>query len=102
MILIWKSFAKQTLLAVLPPIFKSLRLSYLEPKSQSEKGIRAATGSNHSPGNIETELGVITSHQSHPHPVRFDIETIARIIVYSGIGFLCTYFAPKVFLKWKI
>ncbi|CAB90156.1 Sphingosine-1-phosphate phosphatase [Schizosaccharomyces pombe] len=102
MILIWKSFAKQALLAVLPPIFKSLRLSYLEPKSQSEKGIRAATGSNHSPGNIGTELGVITSHQSHPHPVRFDIETIARIIVYSGIGFLCTYFAPKVFLKWKI
>ncbi|EPY52418.1 sphingosine-1-phosphate phosphatase [Schizosaccharomyces cryophilus OY26] len=101
MILFWKSFAKQVLLSVLPQIYKTLRIGHWQSSSGS-KGIHAASGSSHVLGTTKTPLGNVSAHECYENPSCFDSETMARIIIYAGIGFLSTYFAPIVFRCWRI
>ncbi|WBW74228.1 sphingosine-1-phosphate phosphatase Spg1/Lcb3 [Schizosaccharomyces osmophilus] len=98
MIFFWKSFAKQALLTLLPSMYKKLRICQWKISSAS-KGIRAASGSNNASGTTKTPLGNVSGHELC---CSFDCETVARIVIYAGIGFLSTYFAPIVFRWWKI
>ncbi|EPX72996.1 sphingosine-1-phosphate phosphatase [Schizosaccharomyces octosporus yFS286] len=101
MIFFWRSFAKQAALSLLPSIYKMFRDD--QPNDPSApKGICAACGSDYQVGTTKTPLGNVSGHELCSKTVCFDYETVARIVIYAGIGFLSTYFAPILFRWWKI
>ncbi|EEB09763.1 sphingosine-1-phosphate phosphatase [Schizosaccharomyces japonicus yFS275] len=95
---LWKELGKFILLKVLIRVFHFLGKEDLEPIRISQRGIKTAADSVFNQQNT-TGLGVSTAHRDHPHPIRFDHETVARIIIYAGIGYLATHPLPLLF-KW--